>query len=55
MFKNLLEKIFLRLLRWFCSSRLDQWERWKLDTKHGPVYISITRVDDGYRWDKLKI
>lgn len=45
---KLLDKIFFKLLRWFCENRLDQWERWKLDTKYGPVYISIDRNGDGY-------
>jgi len=49
-----LDFLFLRLLRWFCERRLDQWERWKLNTKYGPVYIDISRKSDGYDYVKLK-
>jgi len=54
MLDGLKEKIFMKLLKWFCTDRLDQWERWQFNTKHGPVYISISRTDDGYHWDELK-
>lgn len=39
------------LLKKFCEKDLDQWERWKVNTKYGPVYIEVTRNPvffDGY-------
>lgn len=37
-------KLFFSLLKWFCAKELDQWEMWKLDTKHGRVYVTIARA-----------
>lgn len=36
-------KLFIRLLKWFCNEQLDQWENMHIDTKYGPVYVSISR------------
>lgn len=47
-------KIFHFFLKRFCTQDLDQWERWKMKTPYGEVYIQITRQDDGYKWDELK-
>lgn len=33
----------VRLLRAHCDGKLDQWDLWKMATKHGTVYITITR------------
>jgi len=54
MIDDLKERIFIKLLKWFCTHKLDQWERWQIKTKHGDVYVSISRQDDGYHWDELK-
>jgi len=48
------EWLFIKLLRWFCTRRLDQWERWKIPTKYGPVYVSISREGDGYDYTEFK-
>lgn len=48
------EWLFFKLLKWFCSKRLDQWERWKIETKYGSVFVEISREDDGYNWTELK-
>lgn len=34
---------FFKLLRWFCSKELDQWEAWKIPTPFGLVYVTIAR------------
>ena len=49
------EYLFFKLLKWYCSKRLDQWERWKLETKYGPVYLQISREDDGGYWAEIDI
>ena len=46
--------LFVELLKEFCVIELDQWVRWKLETKFGPVYISISRESDGYSYEELK-
>jgi len=53
MFNNLKEKVFFSLLKWFCTQRLDQWERWKIKTKYGNVFIDISRKDDGYNYEEI--
>lgn len=47
-------KIFKFFLKRFLNKELDQWERWETKTKHGPVYISISRQSDGYNYEKLE-
>ncbi|SBT50006.1 hypothetical protein [Micromonospora narathiwatensis] len=32
-----------RLLARLASHDLDQWENWRIDTSHGPVFMSISR------------
>lgn len=41
------------LLRWWCETQMDQWERWKLHTKKGPVYITIDSHGDEFHWDEI--
>jgi hypothetical protein len=43
MIRRLKNKLFIRLLKWFCDCELDQWEMWKFDSKHGKVYVYIGR------------
>lgn len=38
--------LLVKLLKWFCSKELDQWELWRVDTKHGKVYITISRMPE---------
>ena len=45
--------IFKHLLKRFCNKELDQFERWELKSKYGPVYVSIDRQGDGYNYNKL--
>lgn len=40
-------------LKRFCEKDLDQWERWRLKTKNGDMFIQITRVDDGYNYHSI--
>ncbi|MET7961702.1 hypothetical protein ABZ356_28505 [Micromonospora zamorensis] len=32
-----------RLLARFASHDLDQWENWRIETWHGPVFMSVSR------------
>ncbi|SBT69178.1 hypothetical protein GA0070622_6297 [Micromonospora sediminicola] len=34
----------VRLLARFASHDLDQWENWRVDTPHGPVFMSLSRT-----------
>jgi hypothetical protein len=31
------------LLDRYCESELDQWERWRVNTSFGPVFVDVTR------------
>jgi len=53
-FNNLLDNIFIFLLKRYARKRLDQWDRWEINTEHGPVYVEITRKSVGYNYEKLK-
>jgi hypothetical protein len=33
-----------RLLYQYAETELDQFDNWRLDTAHGPVYVSMTRA-----------
>ena len=33
----------MHLLKWFCNEQLYQWEDMNIDTKYGPVHVSINR------------
>jgi len=35
--------LFKWLLKWFCEKELDQWERWKVETEYGDVFVNISR------------
>lgn len=50
----MLDYLFFKLLKWWCERRLDQWERWRIKTKYGYVYVQIDREGDEYNWDDLK-
>jgi hypothetical protein len=54
LYRSLESKLFLWLLKRFCAKDLDQWARWQVGTKYGPVYVQISRQDDGYKWEELK-
>jgi hypothetical protein len=41
-------KQMVRLLYRFANTELDQFENAKFDTKHGPVFFSISRSSGGY-------
>jgi len=41
------------LLRRHTDLYMDQWDRWKLKTKHGDVFITIERSSDGSEYDEL--
>ena len=41
-------KLMVRLLYRFAVTELDQFENAKFDTKHGPVFFSISRSSGGY-------
>lgn len=32
-----------KLLHWYSTRELDQWDMWKMDTEYGMVYITISR------------
>jgi hypothetical protein len=34
----------LRLLARYVAHDLDQWENWRFQTSHGPVYVAMTRA-----------
>ena len=38
----------VKFLYRYANTELDQFENVKFDTKHGRVYISISRSSDGY-------
>ncbi len=46
--------LFKFFLKRFCNTQLDQWERWKISTKYGPVFVELTRQTDGYNYQDLK-
>ncbi|MBU1054123.1 MAG: hypothetical protein KKC46_09875 [Proteobacteria bacterium] len=50
-------KTLFSLLKRFAETELDQWERWKFNTKYGYVFVEITRKEDEYPdlWDELQI
>lgn len=52
--KKLEWRLFHFFLKRYCAQDLDQWEQWKIQTKHGHVYIQISRDDDGHNWNELK-
>ena len=53
---NMREWIFFKLLKWYCNERLDQWERWEIDTEiYGLVYIDISRKSDGCNYNRIKV
>ena len=52
--KNLEFLVFKTLLKRYCNYGLDQFDRWKVDTKFGKVYIQIDRQGDQYNYDQLK-
>jgi hypothetical protein len=33
-----------RLLARYAANDLDQWENWRIETSHGPVYLLLTRM-----------
>lgn len=35
--------LFRKLLFWYATKELDQWDMWKLSTPHGKVYVTISR------------
>lgn len=47
--------IFKKLLARYSSYELDQFSRWKFNSKHGKVFVSIDRQGDGYNYDDLSI
>ncbi len=46
--------LFKYFLKVFCEKELDQWERWKIKTKYGDVFVSISRERDRYRYEDFK-
>jgi len=40
--------LFKKLLRWYVTKELDQWDMWKIKTKYGDVFIEITREPHGF-------
>ena len=50
-------KTFYSLLKQFSETELDQWVRWKFNTKYGYVFVDITRKEDEYpdSWDEIQI
>ncbi len=41
-------KLFKYLLKWYCEKELDQWERWKINTKYGYVFITVDRSQNEF-------
>ncbi|WP_344237786.1 hypothetical protein [Actinocorallia libanotica] len=37
-------RLLIGLLRRFCDHEMDQGERWRLSTDHGPVHVLIQRA-----------
>lgn len=42
--------LFFRLLVWYSKEELDQWDMFKVSTKYGMVYVTISRkmTETGY-------
>jgi len=54
-FSNLEFKLLIFLLKRYVTHELDQWERWKINTKYGDCFIQITRETDGCgKYEELK-
>lgn len=55
--KRSLNKIEFLCLKFFLKryseTQLDQWERWEISSKNGPIYIDISMRDDGYKYNKI--
>ncbi|WP_269857972.1 hypothetical protein [Streptomyces sp. RPT161] len=35
---------FWKLLQRVCDYEVDQWANWKVETQHGPVYVTVSRA-----------
>lgn len=47
-------KLCWKLIKWWSNNYMDQWERWELKTKEGPLYVTISRKSDGHDYDQEK-
>ncbi len=45
--------LLMKLLKRFVETDMDQFERWEMKTKLGPVYVDISRQSDGYNYNKI--
>lgn len=52
--KQLEDKLFMFFFKRYINYDLDQWDRWEFETKHGKVYVQISRNSDGYNYEKIK-
>lgn len=52
---TMLTNILIIVLQSWCEKCLDQWERWKLNTYCGPVYITISRESDGHDYNEMNV
>jgi len=51
---NNLEFLCLKFfLKRYSENQLDQWERWEISSKNGPIYIDISMRDEGYKYNKI--
>ena len=37
--------LLIKMLRRWANHHMDQWEKWKFDTKYREVYVTISYVD----------
>jgi hypothetical protein len=37
--------LLIKMLRRWVNHHMDQWEKWKFDTNHREVYVTISYVD----------
>jgi len=37
-------KMLTRLLKWYCTYEMDQWDLLKFNTKYGYVFVEISRA-----------
>ena len=56
-FKKLLNNLEFLCLKFFLKryseTQLDQWERWEITSKNGPIYIDISMKADDFKYNKI--
>lgn len=47
--------VFRKAMHWYVNEQLDQWARFIVHSRHGPVYVQVDlQKPDDYNWDELR-